>query len=171
MNAEDGRAQALARGVAREFRRRLADESVPRIRRCTELLDDARCWQRPGPSGNSIGNLLLHLEGNVRQWILVGLGGEPDRRDRPAEFAATGAGAPAIRELVARLERTVAAACALVDRLDPEALLAERTIQEVFRETGLSATLHVLEHFAGHAGQIYAWTKQLTGQDLHFYDL
>lgn len=171
MSAPDGRALAFARGVGREFRRRLAGEYVPRIRRCVGLLDEARCWQRPGPTGNSIGNLLLHLEGNVRQWILVGLGGEPDRRDRAAEFAATGAGAPPIQELLARLEGTVTAACAVVDRLDPDALLAERTIQKVFRETGLSATLHVLEHFAGHAGQIYAWTKQLTGQDLHFYDL
>jgi len=171
MSGPDHRAAALARGVGREFRRRLAEEYVPRIRRCAEIVTPARCWLRPGPTGNSIGNLLLHLEGNVRQWILVGLGGREDRRDRAAEFSANGAGAPPIPDLLDRLEATVREACEVVDRLGPDDLLAERTIQKTFRETGLSAALHVLEHFSGHAGQIYAWTKQLSGKDLKFYDL
>lgn len=171
MSSCDERAAHLARGVAREFRHRLAEEYVPRIRRCVTSLDEARCWQRPGPTGNSIGNLLLHLEGNVRQWILVGFGGVPDHRDRPAEFAADGKGAPPVATLLERLATTVAAACEQVDRLGPDDLLRERTFQQRYHESGLAAVLHVLEHFSGHAGQIYAWTKQLTGTDLHFYDL
>jgi len=163
-------AALLAAGVAREFRRRLGGEYVPRISRCLRLLTPEQCWQRPSPSGNSICHLLAHLEGNVRQWILAGLGDAEDRRDRGAEFAMT-PGSVSHVDLMRRLESTVGESCDLVDRLTPEDLLREHTIQKVFRETGLSTVLHVLEHFSGHAGQIYAWTKQLTGEDLKFYDL
>jgi uncharacterized damage-inducible protein DinB len=162
-------AAALARGIAVEFRRRLQGEYVPRIARCVELLGDQGIWRRPAANCNSVGNLLLHLRGNVAQWILTGLGAAPDQRDRPAEFAAAD-GAPG-RELLQRLRAVVDQACAVVDRLPPADLLRERTIQGRFEETGLAAVLHVLEHFSGHAGQIYAWTKQVTGQDLRFYDL
>jgi uncharacterized damage-inducible protein DinB len=160
---------ALARGVAVEFRRRLQGEYVPRIGRCVELLGDEALWRRPAAHCNSVGNLLLHLGGNVAQWILTGLGGAPDHRDRPAEFAADG-GMPG-RELLQRLRAVVDQACDTVDRLPPAELLRERTIQGRFRETGLAAVLHVMEHFSGHAGQIDAWTKQVTGRDLRFYDL
>jgi uncharacterized damage-inducible protein DinB len=163
-------ARALALGVAREFRRRMQGEYVPRIARCVEMLGDRQVWQRPAPNCNSAGNLLLHLCGNVTQWILATFDStRRDQRDRRAEFAAEG-GVPAT-ELAARLRAVVDAACAVVDGLTVEDLLAERTIQGRFRETGLAAVLHVLEHFSGHAGQIYAWTKQVTGKDLAFYDL
>jgi uncharacterized damage-inducible protein DinB len=162
-------AAALAAGVAAEFRRRLRGEYLPRIGRCVELLGDKGVWQRPAPNVNAVGNLLLHLCGNVTQWILVGLGGEADRRDRPAEFAAEG-GVPA-QDLMRRLADVVDAACACVDRQTVDDLLRVRTIQQRYRESGLQAVLHVLEHFSGHAGQIYFWTKQVTGQDLKFYDL
>lgn len=162
-------ATSLCRGIAVEFRRRLQGEYVPRIAHCVGLLGDERLWQRPAANCNSAGNLLLHLCGNVTQWILANFGTAPDHRDRPAEFAATG-GATG-RELVQRLAAVVDAACAVVDRLDADELLRERIVQQRYRETGLASVLHVLEHFAGHAGQIYAWTKQATGQDLRFYDL
>lgn len=165
-------AEALARGIAREFRRRMCDEYLPRIGRCVELLGEERCWQRPGATGNSVGNLLLHLQGNVRQWILAGIAGEPDRRDRPAEFAADQdrAGATAA-QLHHRLTEVVAAAADVVDRLTPDDLLAQRTFQGRYQEPVLAAVLHVMEHCSGHAGQIYAFTKQSTGRDLRFYDL
>ena len=163
-------AEQLARGVAREFRRRMLEEYVPRIGQCVANLEGQHVWQRDNEASNSIGNLLLHLEGNVRQWILCGIGGNPDHRDRDSEFAATDdSRAPA--ELVARLAETVGSACALVDGLGPDDLLAERVYQDRYRESGLAAVLHVMEHFAGHAGQIYALTKRLTGEDLKFYDL
>lgn len=168
-------AAALAAGVAAEFRRRMRGEYLPRIGRCVEMLGDSGVWRRPAPNCNAVGNLLLHLCGNVTQWILVGLGGAPDRRDRPAEFAAQGSlpaqgGVPAA-ELMRRLAEVIDAACACVDRQTVGELLAVRTIQQRYRESGLAAVLHVLEHFSGHAGQIYFWTKQATGQDLKFYDL
>lgn len=164
--------ESLVAGIAGEFRRRMLGEYAPRIRRCVDLLGEDRCWQRPAPNCNSVGNLLLHLCGNITQWILVPFDGETDRRDRPREFAsnADDAGATAA-QLIDRLEAVVTRACAAVDRLDAHELLRTRTIQQRYQETGLAAVLHVLEHCSGHAGQIYAWTKQATRQDLKFYDL
>jgi uncharacterized damage-inducible protein DinB len=162
-------AEALARGVAAEFRRRVLEECVPRIAHCVRLLGEDGLWRRPAPRCNSVGNLILHLCGNTTQWILCGLGGAPDRRERDEEFAATTG--PAGDALIARLRAVAEEACTLVDRLPIAELLRERTIQTRYRETGLQAVLHVLEHTSGHAGQIYAWTKQATGQDLAFYDL
>ena len=161
-------AVALARGVAQEFRRRLLGEQLPRIAKCCELLGEERVWQRPGPTTNSVGNLLLHLAGNTTQWILAVFTELPDARERDAEFAARGG--RTTQELLAQLGDVYARACDVVDGVPVAELLAPRVVQG-FDETGLSAILHVLEHSAGHAGQIYAWTKQVTGQDLAFYDL
>jgi uncharacterized damage-inducible protein DinB len=165
-------AEVLCRGIAREFRRRTCEEQVPRIRRCVDLLTEAQCWHRPAPVSNSVGNLLLHLCGNVTQWILCGVRGDPDQRDRPAEFAASAgdAGATA-RELAQRLAAILGEAAAAVEGLTPEQWLETRTFQGRYRETVLAAVLHVMEHCSGHAGQIYAFTKQTTGIDLKFYDL
>lgn len=162
-------ARELTAGIAREFRRRLLGEMLPRIGTCMQQLGEARVWQRPAMNCNSVGNLVLHLCGNATQWILAGLGGEADHRERDAEFAATGG--PPCAELQARLGAVWTRCCATVDALPPEEWLRERTIQRRYRETGLAAVLHVLEHASGHAGQIYAWTKQVTDCDLLFYDL
>ncbi len=170
MPAMEASAPDLARGIAREFRCYMLDEYVPRIDGCVRRLTEAEVWHRPSPHCNAIGNLLLHLEGNVRQWILCGLGGEPDRRERASEFAAAQSDLSAV-ELVRRLRATVAAACDVVDRLTPQDLLARKVYQQLFDQSGLAAVLHVLEHFSGHAAQIYAYTKQLRGVDLQHYDL
>lgn len=162
-------AQALARGVATEFRRRLLGEQLPRIRRCVEILGDANVWQKPAPVCNSVGNLVLHLTGNTAQWILATFGDHVDTRNRPAEFAA--GGGMSANALLDRLALTFERACDVVDRVTVAELLRTRTVQARYQETGLSAILHVLEHCSGHAGQIYAWTKQVTGQDLRFYEL
>ena len=170
--ATPDRAEQLTRAIAAEFRRRLLDEYVPRIAGCVEMLGDDEVWERPGPRSNSVGNLLLHLEGNVRQWVLCGLGGQVDARDRDAEFAATGSTErqrPA--ELVERLRATVAEAVAVVEGLGPDDMLARRVYQGRYEETGVGAVLHVMEHFSGHAGQIYAHTKRVKNVDLRHYDL
>jgi uncharacterized damage-inducible protein DinB len=169
MTPAAGDAAALARIVAAQFRRRLLAEQLPRIRACVRLLGDQRVWERPAPNCNSVGNLLLHLAGNTTQWILATFGAVDDARDRPAEFAATGG--RSAEQLVDQLAAVWTRACDVVDALSVAELLRERTVQQRYRETGLAAVLHVLEHCSGHAGQIYAWTKQATGQDLRFYDL
>ena len=111
---------------------------------------------------------MLHLCGNTTQWILAEFTDLPDRRTRDAEFAATGG--HTAQQLATMLERVYQEACDVVDGVSIEQMLAPRTVQG-FAETGLSAILHVLEHASGHAGQIYAWTKQVTGVDLAFYEL
>lgn len=158
----------LANQVRREFRRRLIEEQLPRITRCAELLGDDRVWQRPSDNTNSVGNLILHLCGNTTQWIMAQFTELSDQRKRDAEFAATGG--LTTQQLTERLREVYTEACAIVDDVSLAQLLAARVVQG-YDETGLSAILHVLEHTSGHAGQIYAWTKQATGIDLSFYDL
>lgn len=162
----------LAAAIAAEFRRRMADEYVPRIDRCVGLLSAAEVWDRPNPHCNAVGNLLLHLEGNVRQWIQCGIGGQQDARDRTSEFEATADLADASpSELVVRLRTTVTEAVAIVEGLTPDQLLATTLFQSRYEETGVGAVMHVMEHFSGHAAQIYAHTKQIKAIDLHHYDL
>lgn len=162
------RSPQLADQIRRELRRRLIDEQLPRITRCAELLGDDRIWQRPSKNTNSAGNLILHLCGNTTQWIMAQFTEQTDQRQRDAEFAADGGLDTA--QLTSRLHDVYTQACQVVDGVTVERLLAPRTVQG-YQETGLSAILHVLEHTSGHAGQIYAWTKQVTGIDLAFYDL
>lgn len=169
MTGGDDDATALARIVATEFRRRLLGEQLPRLRECVRRLGDAGVWRRPAPHCNSVGNLLLHLRGNTTQWILATFGAVDDARDRPAEFAANSGATGA--SLLEALGQTWQRACDLVANLPVAELLRPRVVQGRYQETGLSAILHVLEHCSGHAGQIYAWTKQATGEDLRFYDL
>lgn len=138
---------------------------LPRILRCLQLLSDSDIWWRPNTASNSVGNLVLHLEGNVRQWILSGLGGTPDRRQRDREFAERG---PLGRHiLAARLEKAVKEACRVIGKLPPRDLARTRRIQK-FRVTAFEAIHHVTEHFAFHTGQIIYVTKLRRGRDLGF---
>ncbi len=146
----------------------LAEDFLPKIERCLGLLNDQQIWWRANEQSNSIGNLLLHLSGNVRQWIVCGLGDATDSRDRDSEFAQRGEIPCA--ELFDRLKRTVTEAVTVLARLDPDALLERHRIQGM-EVSALEAVLHVVEHFSMHAGQILYITKQLTAHDLHFYDL
>jgi uncharacterized damage-inducible protein DinB len=145
-----------------------ADDYLPKIERCLELLSDEQIWWRANPQSNSIGNLLLHLSGNVRQWIVCGLGGAPDERDRDSEFAQRDQ-VPR-DEVLATLKQTLAEADAALANFDPDKLLEKRLIQGC-DTTALNAIFHVVEHFSMHAGQIILLTKQLTSQDMRFYDL
>ena len=143
----------------------LREQHLPRILECLKRLPDEDIWWRPHPTSNSVGNLALHLSGNVRQWIISGLGGEPDRRERDKEFAECG---PLPRRaLVARLRSTVAEACRVLEGLGTRDLKRVHCIQG-FRVTGLEAVAHVVEHFAYHTGQIIFVAKLKLGEDLGF---
>ena len=141
-------------------------ELVGRIETCVVMLTPEQVWARGSESQNAVGNLLLHLEGNPRQWILHGVGGLPDTRDRDNEFAAHG-GASA-HDLAARLRATVEEVAAFV-RTVPSSRLTERVTIQGYNVAVLGAIYHVVEHFAGHAFQIIFMTKQFTGADLGFY--
>ena len=137
-----------------------------RIDSCVQRLTPEQIWMRAEANQNAVGNLLLHLNGNVRQWILHGVGGQPDLRDRDSEFAAQGGAAA--NELLARLRATVDEAATLLRAL-PAARLMEHTQTQGYDCTVLAAIYHVVEHFAGHTFQIIYATKLFTGEDLGFY--
>lgn len=144
----------------------LSQEFLPRVRAAVEALPEEDLWWRPNEASNSIGNLVLHLAGNVRQWIVSGVGGLPDDRDRQGEFDRRDP-LPA-GELLARLTAAVAEADAVMSALPEEDLTAPRTIQG--RETTvLAAIYHVVEHFSMHTGQIAYIAKLRMGRDLGFY--
>src|SRR5689334_22812684 len=105
----------------------LAKDFFPRIQACVERLTDEEIWWRPNEQSNSIGNLILHLAGNVRQWIVSGLGGEDDTRTRQQEFDERSHIPKA--ELIAKLKSAVEDADAVLAKLDPEVLLENRKIQ------------------------------------------
>ncbi len=145
---------------------RRLNQLASRIDDCLGRLDDSQVWFRGSENQNAVGNLVLHLTGNVRQWIVSGVGGSPDVRERDAEFAARGgAGVEELRERLGSTVREAAAAIAGV----PPARLAERLRIQGYDVTLLEAIYHVVEHFAQHTGQIVFATKAATGEDLGYY--
>ncbi len=140
-------------------------KSLQRIRHCVDQLDDERLWWRPHPALNSIANLLLHLAGNLRQWIVSGVGGAPDERNRPAEFSDRSGLSKA--EVMDRFERVVAEADAALARLDPARLLEPRRVQG-FDETVMSAMYDSLTHLCGHVQEIVCLTRMQLGDRYRF---
>ena len=147
-------------------RKRLYGQHWPRMQACVALLTTEQVWWRPNEASNAIGNLLLHLDGNVRQWLVASFNRDEDRRNRPAEFAAK-EGATAA-ELLDRLGATLDEAAQVLDRLTADELLAPYEIQG-YHGRGLDAVYHVVEHFGMHYGQIVYITKLLSAKDLGFY--
>jgi len=150
-----------------EIRRRLFEESMPRIRKCLDLLSEEELWFRPNEESNAIGNLLLHLEGNARQWILTGLGKQQDRRQRADEFSATGTLSKAA--LWAQLESTMQEVQAFLPTITEEQLTAVHPVQ-VYQENGISILVHVVEHFSYHVGQITYAVKWQKNVDTAYYE-
>jgi len=137
-----------------------------RIEACLEKLSDEQVWARGHENENAIGNLALHLAGNVGQWILGPMGGVSISRDRDGEFAARGGSTGRI--LAERLRAIVDQATTIIAGLNTEQLTRTYTIQN-YSVTGVDAVYHVVEHFAQHTAQIIFATKMLTEQDLAFY--
>jgi uncharacterized damage-inducible protein DinB len=147
-------------------RRYLAHEYPTKIQRCLDVLPPEAIWRRDDPSENSVGNLLLHLSGNVRQWIVSGVGGAPDARQRSAEFDARDGSAS---ELLERLLATLREADAVLASLDASSLGERRRIQG--RDVNvLDAVYHVVEHFSMHTGQIILLTKRHAPGRVQFYE-
>lgn len=151
-----------------EFADHYWSEYLGKIERAVAPLPEEALWWRGPERSNSIANLLAHLHGNLSQWVLAGLGGEPFERHRDAEFAVRpGAGAPTKAELLAALAGTVARCRATVSRLSPEELARVRKIQK-YELDGYRALFHAVEHMSYHTGQIVLLAK-LQGAELDFY--
>jgi hypothetical protein len=136
------------------------------MKECVAPLTDEQLWWRPNDASNSIGNLMLHLDGNVRQWLVDSFNKNKDKRNRPAEFTAKGGLSAA--DLLARIGTTLDEAAKVLDRLTVDDLLAPYEIQG-YHVRGLDAVYQVVEHFGLHYGQIVSIAKSLLAKDLGFY--
>lgn len=139
---------------------------MPRLKKCLDQLTEEEVWQRPNEHSNSMGNLVLHLEGNIRQWVLSGLAKSPDSRKRQDEFDERGPIPKA--KLLADLERTMEEIAEALDKIQPEDLMTQHEVQ-VFHESGLSILIHVVEHFSYHVGQMTFYVKALKDIDMDYY--
>jgi hypothetical protein len=136
-----------------------------RVRHCIHQLTDDQVWWRPSEGHNSIANLVLHLCGNVRQWVVSGVGGTPDVRNRPQEFGERRR--ISREELLRRLEEVVSQADTVLSRLTTAQLLEPRRIQG-FDESVLSAIFDSLAHFNGHTQEIVFITRLQLGDRYEF---
>lgn len=156
--------QPLAAAVITETTSCL-NSCVAKIKHCLDQLTDEQVWWRLHESINSIGNLILHLSGNVRQWIVAGVGGAPDVRERPQEFSERRMIPKS--ELLQRLDEVVAAATEALSQMTVEEMLRMRRIQG-FEVTGLGAIFDSVSHFKGHTQEIICLSRMRLGEGYKF---
>lgn len=168
MNSQSKLPSAEVTGVfLQQARELLNGEYLLKLERCLEQLTDEQIWWRANQESNSIGNLLLHLSGNARQWIVSGLGSGIDARVRQQEFDQRSVIPRG--ELLSRLRQTLKEVDGVLANFNHELILDEYQIQGT-TATALEAIFHVTEHFSMHTGQIILLTKMLSQKDLAFYD-
>lgn len=143
------------------------DESTRMNSIALEQLTEEDIWKRPNESLNSVGNLILHLCGNITQYVISSLGETEDARERDLEFSTTSGLTKS--ELLQKLTETVELAKRVINDASVEQLVRKREVQG-FYFSGLGVVLHAVEHYSYHTGQIAFWTKQLKNNDLGFYD-
>jgi uncharacterized damage-inducible protein DinB len=141
-------------------------EDTSKIIRCLQELDEENIWISPNEHLNSIGNLILHLCGNIRQYIISSLGREEDIRERKFEFSTRGGYQKS--ELIEKLQETIEKAVAVMGDSVQEELLQERIVQGNMH-SGIGIIVHVTEHYSYHTGQIIFLTKLFKNMDLNFY--
>jgi hypothetical protein len=160
--------ETIAEKLTAEFREQSVlriEESLHKIRGCLKVLDDQAFRFRPNEHSNGPEQLLRHLRGNIGQYILSGLGGEPDLRDRNAEFSAR----PGSRAVVESDFFTVSGAALDIIRTVPDSVLLQRKRVQGFDLSGMGIILHVVEHLSYHTGQLVYLTKRACDLDLGFY--
>lgn len=141
-------------------------ENSSRIEKCLSLLSEEEVWLQSGPETNSIANLILHLCGNIGQYIISSLGEKKDFRHRELEFSSRKGFTK--NELYEKMETTCSAAIKVINGSSMEKLQKVRSVQG-FKMTGLAACIHVAEHYSYHTGQIALLTKLFSKKDLGFY--
>ncbi len=152
--------------IIEEFERRVFEESYARIYKCLSLIDENQLWNSPQGNIASVGSLILHLSGNARQWILSGLGGEVDNRNRDDEFMIHRNIRKA--DFIFLLENLKVQLKNCLRDLDESQFESRYEIQG-FKVTGFSVIVHVIEHFSYHTGQITTLTKLHTNQETDYY--
>jgi uncharacterized damage-inducible protein DinB len=157
----------LLQYIIKEVRRRMVQESMMKLQSCLDKLTLEQIWYRPNENTLSIGNTLLHLNGNVRQYILAGLAGGEDTRQRSKEFSERSVISK--EDLLNPLKKTMQEVDQYLDKLDIDELTIVRPVQ-CFDESGVGILIHVVEHFSYHVGQVVYITKMLEDQDMGFYD-
>jgi len=143
------------------------DESTRMIQKSLNDISEEEFWQKPNDSLNSIGNLILHLCGNITQYIISSLGETEDQRNRDTEFSAKENASKS--EILNQLEHTVDTAKRVIFDTNVAQLLKVRSVQG-FTFSGVGVIIHAVEHYSYHTGQIAFWVKQLKNKDLGFYD-
>ena len=138
------------------------------MRNCVETclleLNDEQVWERKAAHENTIGNLILHLCGNIRQWIMHGVGRETDVRTRDLEFSQNSGLTKA--ELLTLFAATITEAVAVIVALPHERLLDRTDPQQRGEVSVLDAIYQVVGHVQQHTGQIILLTKQMCARDL-----
>ncbi|MEM8582972.1 MAG: DinB family protein [Bacteroidota bacterium] len=137
-----------------------------RVERCLLVFEEDHIWMRENENTLSIGNQLLHLSGNLRQWVLHSLGGQVDDRNRAEEFATINGKSQ--KALMAELKSVVEACVSVAEAIDETELMRVRAVQ-AYTLTGLAALIHAVEHFSYHTGQIIQLTKMRYNISLDFY--
>ncbi len=152
--------------IKSEYQVRVIDECLVRIKQCLNTLNSGEIWLRQNPNTNSVGNLVLHLSGNIRQYIISGVGGAEDTRIRDMEFETSRNETRAF--LIDLLDQTLVESNTVVQTLSDVEFIQEVTIQG-FEHTRLSAIIHVIEHLSYHTGQITYFTKFIKDIDTAYY--
>lgn len=141
-------------------------EGMMKIRHCLDQLDHQQIWWRPHASMNSIANLLLHLTGNMRQWLIAGLTDGQDTRYRQLEF--DDRSLRSSHELLAALEHTADTACDCIQQASLHDLMQRRRVQQ-FDLDGFQTIQDSVCHFRGHVQEIIHMTRCLKSDDYRFY--
>jgi uncharacterized damage-inducible protein DinB len=142
------------------------NQNTDKIKSCMVQLDEKEIWFSPNGNLNSAGNLILHLCGNIRQYVISSIGSKPDIREREIEFSTKGGFTRA--ELVAKLHDTLEEAKSAILHTDQENLMRTRIVQGM-TYSGVGIVIHVTEHYSYHTGQIIFLAKLLKNMDMGFY--
>ena len=141
-------------------------ENLERIEICLGRLNEEQVWIKPNSQTNSIANLILHLCGNMTQYIQSSLGNQPDHRQRTQEFLRKDGLSK--QELFLKIKDCVLNANQVINQVSEKRILTQKEVQG-FTMPGMGNLIHVAEHLSYHTGQIALLTKLLVEEDLGFY--
>lgn len=160
--------EILINEIKNELRLRILEESFPRIIKCVNLLDEQQLWWTPNENMNSVANLILHLNGNIRQWFIATFSGISWTRIREKEFIARKSlNKSEILVLISILSSEIEEN---INRININSLLTIQSPQNDFTVSGYSIISHIIEHASYHTGQIAYLTKLQLNEDLGFYE-